>query len=162
MIQFIYICCCCFSVAESCPILCDPMNCSTAGYRLPSFPVHHYLPEFPQTHIHWVLSQWCHPTISSSVAPLPPALNFPQHQGLFQGVSSSYQVAKVWSLSSSISLSNEYSGWFPLGWRGLFSLQSKGLARVFSSTTVRKCQFFGTQPSLWYMFHIHTWLLEKP
>ena len=69
---------------------------------------------------------------------------------------------KYWSLGSSISPSNEYSGWFPLGWRGLFSLQSKGLARVFSSTTVRKCQFFGTQPSLWYIFHIHTWLLEKP
>ena len=92
---YIYICCCCFSVAESYPILCDPMNGSMAGYRLPGFPVHHCLPEFPQTHIHWVLSQWCHPTISSSVVPLPPALNFPQHQGLFQGVSSSYQVAKV-------------------------------------------------------------------
>ena len=51
------------SVAQSCPTLCDPMNCSTPG-----LPVHHQLPEFTQTHVHW-LSQWCHPTISSSVNP---------------------------------------------------------------------------------------------
>ena len=52
--------------------------------------------------------------------------------------------------------------WSPLGWTGLISLQSKGLSRVFSSTTVRKQQFFVTQPSLWSNSHIHTWLLEKP
>ena len=52
--------------------------------------------------------------------------------------------------------------WFPLGWTGLISLKSKGLSRVFSSTTVQKHQFFGAQPSLWSNSHIHTWLLEKP
>ena len=52
--------------------------------------------------------------------------------------------------------------WFPLGWTGWISLQSKGLSRVFSSNTVQKHQFFSTQPSLWSNCHIHTWLLEKP
>ena len=53
-------------------------------------------------------------------------------------------------------------GWFPLGLTGLISLLSKGLWRVFSSTTIQKNQFFSTQPSLWSNFHIHTWLLGKP
>ena len=53
-------------------------------------------------------------------------------------------------------------GWFPLGLTGLISLQSKGLSRVFSNTTVQKHQFFSTQPSLWFSSHICTWLLEKP
>ena len=52
--------------------------------------------------------------------------------------------------------------WFPLGLTGLLSLQSKGLSKVFSNTTVRKHQFFSSQPSLWSNSHIHTWLLEKP
>ena len=52
--------------------------------------------------------------------------------------------------------------WFPLGWTGWISLQSKGLSRVFSNTTIQKHQFFGTQLSLWSNSHIHTWLLEKP
>ena len=66
---------------------------------------------------------------------------------------------KYWSFSFSISLSNEYSG-FPLRLTGLISLQSKGLSRVFSKTTVQKNQFFGAQPSLSSSSHIHTWLLE--
>ena len=53
-------------------------------------------------------------------------------------------------------------GWFPLGWTGWISLQSKGLSRVFSNTTVQKHQFFSAQPSLWSNSHIHSWLLEKP
>ena len=53
-------------------------------------------------------------------------------------------------------------GWFPFGWTGLISLLSKGLSRIFSSTTIWKHQFFGAQPSLWSSSHIHTWLLEKP
>ena len=52
--------------------------------------------------------------------------------------------------------------WFPLGWTSWISLQSKGLSRVFSNTTVQKHQFFSAQPSLWSNSHIHTWLLEKP
>ena len=76
------------SVAQSCPTLCDPMNCST-----PSLPVHHQLPEFTQTHVHQVgdAIQLSHPLSS----PSPPALNPSQHQSLFQWVNSSHEVAKV-------------------------------------------------------------------
>ena len=76
------------SVAQSCLILCDPMDCS-----MPGLPVHHQLPEFTQTHVHWVgdAIQPSHPLSS----PSPPALNLSQHQGLFQWVSSSHQMAKV-------------------------------------------------------------------
>ena len=76
------------SVTQLCPTLCDPMNCSMSG-----LPVHHQLPESTQTHIHWLgdAIQPSHPLSS----PPPPALNPSQHQGLFQWVSSSHQVAKV-------------------------------------------------------------------
>ena len=65
-------------------------------------------------------------------------------------------------LSVSSGLPVNIQGWFPLGYAGLISLQSKGLSRVFFRTTVRKHQFFGSQPSLRSNSHIHTWLLEKP
>ena len=68
---------------------------------------------------------------------------------------------KYWSFSFSISPSSKIQDWSPLGWTGWISLQSKGLPRVFSNTTVQKHQFFGTQPFLWSNSHIHTWLLEK-
>ena len=58
-------------------------------------------------------------------------------------------------------LSVNIQGWFPLGLTGLISLKSKGLLRAFSSTTVKRHQFFGAQPSLWSSFYIHTWLMEK-
>ena len=76
------------SVTQSCPTLCNPMNCSTQG-----LPVHHQLSEFTQTQVHWVgdAIQPSHPLSS----PSPPALNLSQHQGLFKWVSSSHQVAKV-------------------------------------------------------------------
>ena len=93
---------CCFSVAQSCPTLCDPMDCSTPG-----FPVHPQLPEFAQTHVHWVsdVIQTSHPPSS----PFPPAFNLSQHQGLLQWVTSSLQLPKYWSFNFSISLSNEFS-----------------------------------------------------
>ena len=69
---------------------------------------------------------------------------------------------KYWSLSFSISPSVNIQDWFPLGLTGLISLPSKGLSRVFSSTTVQKHQFFGAWPSLWSNSHVCTWLLEKP
>jgi len=80
------------SVAQSCLTLCDPMDYSTPG-----LPVHHQLPELAQTHIHRVSDaiQPSHPLSS----PFPPAFSLSQHQGLFQGVSSSYQVVKYWSFS---------------------------------------------------------------
>ena len=78
----------CSLIAQSCPTLRDPMDCS-----MPVFPVHHELPEPTQTHVHHVNDaiQPCHPLSS----PSPPAFNLSQHQGLFQGVRSSHQVAKV-------------------------------------------------------------------
>ena len=92
------------------------------------------------------LSRWYHPTITSSVIPSPPALNLFQHQGLFKWVSSLHQSFGV-SASTSVLLVN-IQDWFSLGWTGWISLQSKGLSRVFSNTTVQKHQFFGTQLSL--------------
>ena len=79
------------SVAQLCPTLCNPMDCSTPG-----FPVHYQLLELAQTHVHWVgdAVQPSHPLLS----PSPPAFNLSQHQGLFQWVSSSHQVAKVLEL----------------------------------------------------------------
>ena len=112
----------CSSVAQSCPTLCDPMNCSTPG-----LPVHHQLPEFTQTHVHRV-SDAMQPSHPLSF-PSPPAPNPSQHHSLFQWVGSLYQVAKFWSFTFSISPSNEYSGWYPLGLIALLSLQSKGLFR---------------------------------
>ena len=143
------------SVAQSCPTLCDPKDCSMMG-----LPVHHQLLEVTRTHVHWVSDtiQPSHPLSS----PSPPALNPSQHQGLFQWVSSSHQVVKYWSFRFNISPCNEYSDWFPLEWTGWISLQSKGLSRVFSNTTVQKHQFISIQLSLWTNSHIHTWLLEKP
>ena len=76
------------SVAQLCPTLCDPMDCS-----MPGFPVHHQLPEFTQTHVHWI-SDAIQPSHPLSI-PSPPAFNLSQHQGLFKWVSSSHQVAKV-------------------------------------------------------------------
>ena len=76
------------SIAQLCPMLCDPMNCSTPGLL-----VHHQLPEFNQTHVHRVGDgiQPSHPLLS----PSPPAFNLSQHQGLFQWVNSLHEVAKV-------------------------------------------------------------------
>ena len=143
------------SAAQSCLTLYSLMDCHT-----PDFPVLHQLLELAQTHIHWVddAIQPSHPLLS----PSPPAFNLSQHQGLFQWVSSSHQVAIVLDFSFSISPSVNIQDWSPLELTGWISLQSKGLSRVFCNTTVQKHQFFGTQLSLWSNSHIHTWLLEKP
>ena len=134
------------SVTQSCPILCDPMDCS-----MPVFPIHHQLPESTQTHVHWVSDaiQPSHPLSS----PSPPAFNLYQHQGLCQWVSSSHQVAKVLEFQLQHQSSNEYSRLVSKGWTGLISLQSKGLSRVFSNTTVQKHQFFSAQLFLWSNSH---------
>ena len=127
-------------VTQSCPTLCDPMNPSTPG-----LPVHHQLPESTQTHVHQVgdAIQPSHPLSS----PSPPALNLSQHQGVFQWVSSSGgQSIGVSALASVLPMNTQDSS--PLGWTGWISLQSKGLSRVFSNTTVEKHQFFGAQLSL--------------
>ena len=108
-------------------------------------------------------SWWCHPAISSSVAPfssclqsLPASGSFPMSQ-LFSWGGQSTGV----SASTSVLLMNTQD-WSPLGWTGWISLQPKGLSRVFSNTTVQKHQFFGAQPSSQSNSHIHTWPQEKP
>ena len=144
------ICCCC-SVAQSCPTLCDLTDCSRPG-----FPVLQHLLELAQTCVHW---------ISDAIQPSRPlsspssAFNLSQYQGLFQWVGSLHQMAKVLELQ----LQRPSFRWiFPLGLTGLISLQSRGLSRVFSNTTVQKHQFFSAQLSSQSNSHIHTWPLEKP
>ena len=108
-------------------------------------------------------SQWCHPTISSSVVPFSSHLqSFPASGSFLVSQLFTSGDQSIGSFSFSISPSNEYSGWFPLRLTGWISLQSKGLSRVFPNTTVQKHKFFSTQLSLWSNSHIHTWLLEKP
>ena len=137
------------SVAQSCPILCNPMNRSTPG-----LPVHHQLPEFTQTHVHRV-GDAIQPSYPLS-SPTPPAPN-PSSIRVFSNESIlRFRWPKYWGFSFSISPSNEYSGLISLGWTGWISLQSKGLSRVFSNTTVQKHQFFGAQLSSQSNSHIHT------
>ena len=107
--------------------------------------------------------RWCHPTISLSVVPFSSCLQSFPASGSFQMSQFFTSVGGSIGVSASVSvLPMNIQDWFPLGWTGWISLQSKGLSRVFSSTTVQKHQFFGTQPSLWSNSHICTWLLEKP
>ena len=94
------------------------------------------------------LSWWCHPTISSSVIPFLLPSIFPSIRVLSSESALCIRWPKYWSFSFSISPSNVYSGRFPLRWTGLISLQSKGLSRVFSNSTVQKHQFFNPQLSL--------------
>ena len=109
------------------------------------------------------LSQWCHPTISSSVIPFSSCLQSFPASGSFpmsQFFTSGGQSIEV-SASTTVFSMNIYD-WFPLGWTGWISLQSKRLSRIFSNTTFHKHHFFGPQLSLESNCHINTWLLEKP
>ena len=122
-----------FSVAQLHPTLCNPMDCNMPDYLLALLSPWACSDSCP-------LSQWCHPTISSFVIPFPFALNFSQHQvfPLSQFFSSGGQ-----NIAASASvLPMNIQGRFPLGLTSLISLLSKGLSRMFSSTTVLKCQFF--------------------
>ena len=138
------------SIAQLCPTLCDPMNCSTPGR-----PVHHQLPEFTQTHVHWVgdAIQLSHPLSSHS----PPALNLSQHQGLSKWVSSLHQVAKVLGFHFNISPSNEHPGLisFRMDWLDLIAVQGtlKSLPQHHSSkaSIILRLAFFIVQLSHPYM-----------
>ena len=94
------------------------------------------------------LSRWCHPTTSSSVIPFSSCLQSFPASGSFQWVSSLHQVLKIGVSVSTSVLPMNIQDWFPLGWTGWISLQSKGLSRVFSNTTGQKHQFFGAQSPL--------------
>ena len=143
------------SVAQSCRTLWDPMNHSTPG--LPVFHQNRSFPKLmsiksvmPSTHL--IL---CHPFSSCSQS-LPASGSFPTSQ-LFAWGGQSIGV----SASASV-LPKKTQGWSPSEWTAWISLQSKGLSRVFSNTTVQKYQFFGAQHSSQSNSHIHTWPLEKP
>ena len=115
----------------------------------------------PTPRVHWdsrPSSQWCHPAISSSVIPfsscsqsLPASESFPMSQ-LFTWDGQSTGVSALASF-----LPKKFQGWSLSEWTGWISLQSKGLSRVFSNTTVQKHQFFGAQPSSQSNSHIHTY-----
>ena len=135
------------SVTQSCPTLCDPMDCSTPG-----LPVHLKLMSIKSvmSSNHLIL---CHPFLC------PPSI-FPSIQVFSNESALGIRWQMYWSFSFNISPSSEYPS--PLGWTGWISSQFKRLSRVFFNTTVRKHQFFGTQPSLWFNSYIHTWVPEKP
>ena len=147
------------SVQFSCSVMSDSLRPHELRHARPPCPS-------PTPRVHSdsrPSSQWCHPAISSSVVPFsycPQSLttseSFPMSQlfawgGQSTGVSASASV-----------LPKKSQGWSPSEWTGWMSLQSKGLSRVFSNTTVQKHQFFGAQPSSQSNSHIHTWPQEKP
>ena len=121
-------------------------------YSMPDSSVLHYLPQFAQIHVHWV-SDAIQP--SHSMSPPSAALNLSSIRIFSSEWALCIRWPNYWNFS--ISPSNEYSGLISFR----ISLQSKGLSRVFSNTTVQKHQFFGAQLSLWSNSHIHTWLLEN-
>jgi len=151
-----------FSSVQSCPTLwplCDLfVTPCTAAFQA-SLSITKLL-EFTQTHVHWdgdAMQPFilCHPLL------LPPS-TFPS----IRVISNESVLCIRWpsigvSASTSV-LPMNTQDWSPLGWTCWISLQFKALSRVFSSTTVQKHQFFGTQLSLQSNSHIHTWLLEKP
>ena len=134
------------SVTHLCPTLCNPMD-----YNTPGLPVHHKLPEFTQTHVHWVgdAIQPSHPLSS----PSPPALNPSQHQRLTNESVLLIRWPKYWSFGFSISPSNEYSGLisFRMGWLDLLAVQGtlKSLLQHHSSkaSILRRSAFFIVQLS---------------
>ena len=131
------------SVSQSYPTLCEPMDCSTPG-----LPVHHQLPEFTQTHIHWV-SDAIQPSHPVSSVPFSSCLQFFPASGSF--LMSQFFTSGGHSIGVSASASvlpTNIQDWFLLEWTGWISLQSKGLSRVFFITRVQKHQFLGSQPSL--------------
>ena len=119
------------SVTQLCPTLCDPMDRST-----PDFPVVHQLPELAQTHVHRVSDtiQPSHPVVpfSSCLQPFPASESFPISQLFTSGGQS------IGASASASVLPLNIQDWFPLGWTGWISLQSKGLSRAFSNTRVQK------------------------
>ena len=142
------------SVAQSCPTLCNAMNCST-----PSLPVHHQLLEFTQAHVHRV-SDAIYPSHPLS-SPSLPTFNLSQHQGLYQWVSSAHQVAKVLEHQLQHQSFNEYSGLisFSIDWFDLFAVQRtlKSLLKHHSS----KAPILHNQISSQSNSHIHAWPREK-
>ena len=136
------------SVAQSCPTLCNHMDCNTQG-----FPVEHQFQEFTQTHVHWVgdAIQPSHPVVPFSHLQSFPASGSFQTSQLFTSDRPNIGVS-----ASALVLPMNIQDWFPLAWTGWISLKSKVLSRVLSNTTIWKHQFFSAWISLWFNYHIHT------
>ena len=139
-------------VTQSCPTLFDPMNRSSLSItnsrsspRLTSI-------KSVMLSSHLIL---CHPLLL--LPPIPPSIRVFSNESTL-----CMRCPKYWSFSFSIIPSKEIQGLSPSEWTGWISLQSKGLSRVFSNTTVQKHQLLGTQPSSQSNSHIHTWPQEKP
>ena len=142
--------CYCCSVTQSCPTLCDPMDCSRPGFLV--------------LHISWSLfklmsielmipsNHLYHPLLLQS---FPASGSFPMSQLFVSGAQS------IGASASALVLPMNIQGWLSLRLTGLNSLLSKGLSKVFSNTTIQMHQFFSTQPSVESNSHIHTWLQEK-
>ena len=109
-----------------------------------------------------LLNEWCYPTISSSVTLFSSCLQYFPASGSFPSQLFTSGGQRVGASASVPVLPMNIQGWFPLKLTGLISMLSKGLSRVFSSTTIQKHQFVSTLPSLLSSFHIHIWLLERP
>ena len=148
-------CYCCCLESKSCPTLCNRMDCSTPGFLIP-----HPLPEFAQTHVHWVSDaiQPSHPLSPRLLLPtIFPSIRVFSNESAFQ-----IRWSKYWSFSFSISPSSEYAGLisFRIDWFDLLAVQKalKSLLQHHNSkASVLQCSaFFMVQLS-----HIHTWLLEK-
>ena len=147
----LYMYCCCCSVFQSCPTLCDPMDC-TPGLFAP----HHHL-EFAQVHVFFISDaiQPSHPlTPSSPSASIFPSIRDFSNESSF--VSDDQNTASASVLPVSI------QGWSPLRLTGLISLLFRGHSGVFSSTIVGRHQFFGVLPSFHFSSHNHVWSLGRP
>ena len=141
-------------VPQSCPTLCDPMDCSTQAFLSITNSWSLLKP--------MSIIQWCHPIISSSVVPFSSRLqSFPASGSFLMSLLFASGSQSTGASTSVLVLLMNIQGGLPLGLAGLISSWSKELSRVFSSSTVLKHQFLGAWPSLWSNSHIHTCRLEK-
>ena len=148
------------SVQFSCSVMSDSLQPHALQHARPPCPS-----PTPEVYLNSCqLSWWCHPNHLILCRLLLLLHSISPSIRVFSNESALHiRWPKYWSFSFNISPSNEHSGLIsPLGWTGWISLQSKGLSRVFSNTTVQKYQFFGAQLSSKSNSHIHTWLLGKP
>ena len=147
------------SIQFSCLVMSDSLWPHGLQHARPLCP-----PPNPGVYSNWCpLSQWGYPAILSSVILFSSFLQSFPASGSFQRSQLFASGGQSIGASASASvLPMNILDWFPLRWTGWISLQSKGLSRVFSNTTVQKHQFFGTQPSSQSNSHIHTWPQEKP
>ena len=145
------------SIQFSCSVMSDSLWPQELQHIRPPCPSQ--LPEFTQTHVHRVgdAIQPSHPLSSAS----PPAPNPSQHQSFPMSKLFAWGGQSTWVSALASFLPKNTQDWSPVKWTVWISLQSKGLSRVFSNTTVQKHQFFSAQLSSQFNSHVHTWLLAR-